>query len=111
MSTAKPHRTRIAIGLYTNYIVHGAGVLILAQSMTSLAAQWHTTAATVGAVIAAMGIGRLVVLLLSGWLSDRWGRQFFVGLGMVSSLLVFLGILWSPTAAWGVAFSFLAGCA
>jgi MFS family permease len=111
LSTAKPHRTRIAIGLYTNYIVHGAGVLILAQSMTSLTAQWHTTAAAVGAVIAAMGIGRLVVLLLSGWLSDRWGRQFFVGLGMVSYLFFFLGILWSPTAAWGFAFSFLAGCA
>ncbi|MCI2170599.1 MFS transporter [Schleiferilactobacillus perolens] len=111
MSPANTHRTRISIGLYINYIVHGAGVLILAQSMTMLAGQWHTTTAAVGAVIAAMGIGRLVVLLLSGYLSDRWGRQFFVGLGMTSYLVFFIGILWSPTAAWGFAFSFLAGCA
>lgn len=105
------HRLQITTGLYTNYLIHGAGILILAQSVTALAAKWHTGPSAVATVISAMGIGRLLVLLISGWLSDRLGRQLFVGLGMATYLAFFIGIVWSPTASWGFFFAFLAGCA
>ena len=58
-----------AISLYLNYFIHGMGVIILAQNMTSLAQKWGTNVGGVSMVISSLGIGRLIVLLigLSFW--------------------------------------------
>ena len=67
-----------AISLYMNYFIHGIGVIILAQNMAMLATKWHTNAGGVAVVISSLGIGRIIVLLVSGALSDKFGRKPFV---------------------------------
>lgn len=100
----------LCLSLYLNYFVHGIGVLILAQNMDSLAARWGSLA-DVMSVIGMLGIGRLIVLFVSGKLSDKYGRKPFVLLGMITYIAFFLGILVSPTTAVACAFGILAGIA
>lgn len=100
----------LCLSLYLNYFVHGIGVLILAQNMDSLAARWGSLA-DVMSVIGMLGIGRLIVLFVSGKLSDKYGRKPFVLLGMITYIAFFLGILASPTTAVACVFGILAGIA
>lgn len=100
----------LCLSLYLNYFVHGIGVLILAQNMDSLAARWGSLA-DVMSVIGMLGIGRLIVLFVSGKLSDKYGRKPFVLLGMITYFAFFLGILVSPTTAVACVFGILAGIA
>ncbi|AVK61445.1 MFS transporter [Lactobacillus sp. CBA3605] len=100
-----------AISLYLNYFIHGIGVIILAQNMDSLAGQWHTNTGGVAVVISSLGIGRLIVLLVSGFLSDKFGRKPFVVLGVITYLLFFVGILMSPSISIAYIFGILAGIA
>ena len=100
----------LCLSLYLNYFVHGIGVLILAQNMDSLAARWGSLA-DVMSVIGMLGIGRLIILFVSGKLSDKYGRKPFVLLGMITYIAFFLGILVSPTTAVACVFGILAGIA
>lgn len=100
----------LCLSLYLNYFVHGIGVLILAQNMDSLAARWGSLA-DVMSVIGMLGIGRLIVLFVSGKLSDKYGRKPFVLLGMITYIAFFFGILVSPTTAVACVFGILAGIA
>lgn len=100
----------LCLSLYLNYFVHGIGVLILAQNMDALATRWGSLA-DVMSVIGMLGIGRLIVLFVSGKLSDKYGRKPFVLLGMITYIAFFLGILVSPTTAVACVFGILAGIA
>lgn len=100
-----------AISLYMNYFVHGMGVIILAQNMAALAKQWGTNAGGVAVVISSLGIGRLIVLLVSGMLSDKFGRKPFVVLGVFTYILFFAGIMLSKTIVIAYIFGILAGMA
>ena len=60
----------LCLSMYLNYFVHGIGVLILAQNMDALAQRWGSIA-DVAWVISMLGIGRLIVLCVSGKLSDK----------------------------------------
>lgn len=86
-------RFKITACLYFNYFVHGMGIVILAQNMTVLSRHWHTDDAGVSLVISSLGIGRLLVLYIAGNLSDRFGRSFFIKLGIVTYMLFFIGIV------------------
>jgi MFS family permease len=87
------------------------GVIILAQNMEALAKHWNTTVGGVAIVISSLGIGRLIVLLVSGWLSDKFGRKPFVVLGVITYLLFFGGILVSTSVTAAYVFGILAGIA
>lgn len=100
----------LCLSLYMNYFVHGIGVIILAQNMDSLAARWGSIADVMW-VISMLGIGRLLVLFVSGKLSDKYGRKPFVLLGMITYIAFFLGILISPSAMVACIFGILAGIA
>lgn len=100
-----------AISLYMNYFIHGIGVIILAQNMAMLATKWHTNAGGVAVVISSLGIGRIIVLLVSGALSDKFGRKPFVILGIITYMLFFGGILMSSSIAVAYIFGILAGIA
>ncbi|PAV38477.1 MFS transporter [Megasphaera sp. ASD88] len=100
----------LCLSLYLNYFVHGIGVIILAQNMDSLAARWGSIA-DVAWVISMLGIGRLIVLFVSGKLSDKYGRKPFVLLGMATYIAFFVGILLSPTSVVACVFGILAGIA
>ncbi len=80
-----------AAGLYLNYLIHGMGVLLITLNMANLQEQWGTDAAGVSIVISSLGIGKLATIV-TGFLSDRFGRKPFIYLGIASYLVFFLGI-------------------
>ncbi|QWU17078.1 Predicted arabinose efflux permease, MFS family [Paenibacillus sophorae] len=100
-----------AISLYINYFVHGMGAIIMAQNMDFLTKQLHTDTTGVAYVISALGIGRLLVLFVSGVLSDKFGRKPFVFTGMAIYALFFAGILVAPNVSVAFIFALLAGMA
>lgn len=99
-----------AFGLYLNYFIHGIGVLLITLNMAHLEAQWGTDAAGVSIVISSLGIGKLI-LIVTGYLSDKYGRKPFIYLGMFSYLLFFVGILFTKNLYMAYVFGILAGMA
>ena len=79
-----------ALALYITYFVHGIGVSILSQYKESLAGAWQAPGiSTVLQVIAALGLGRLVALPISGYVSDRFGRKVSGLIGILFYTLFF----------------------
>lgn len=103
--------TPTAMALYFNYFVHGMGVIILSQNATALAHQWGTSVTGALAVVSALGVGRIINLLISGVLSDRFGRKPFVQLGIVFYFIFFVGILFSKNTVVAYILGVLAGMA
>lgn len=103
--------TPTALALYFNYLVHGMGVIILSQNATALAHQWGTTVTGALAVVSSLGVGRIINLLVSGILSDKFGRKPFVQLGIATYLVFFIGILFSPNTLVAYILGILAGMA
>lgn len=103
--------TPTALALYFNYFVHGMGVIILSQNATALAHQWGTTVTGTLAVVSSLGVGRIINLLVSGILSDKFGRKPFVQLGIATYLVFFIGILFSPNTLVAYILGILAGTA
>lgn len=99
-----------AAGLYLNYMLHGMGVLLITLNMAHLQQQWSTDAAGVSIVISSLGIGKLATLL-TGFLSDRFGRKPFIYLGILSYLLFLVGILLTKNIYAAYVFGILAGTA
>lgn len=100
-----------ALAMYINYFIHGMGCIILAQNIDFLMEQFNTNKAGVSYVISALGLGRLIVLFVSGVLSDKYGRKPFVLLGMGSYILFMGGILISTNVTIAFFFALLAGMA
>lgn len=100
-----------ALAMYINYFIHGMGAIILAQNIDFLMEQLNTNKAGVSYVISALGLGRLIVLFVSGVLSDKYGRKPFVLLGMGTYVLFMGGILISTNVTIAFFFALLAGMA
>lgn len=106
-----PTYRRLSFSLYLNYVVHGFGLLILAQNMTALSHVWNVPIAVVSYVISGVGIGRLVAYLITGYFSDKLSRKFFVYLGMLCYFLFAVGIPFSRSISLSYFFAILAGVA
>lgn len=98
-----------AMGLYINYIVHGMGVIIISQNQNVLMKQWNTDLIGVASVISMLGVGRLLAIMISGRLSDKFGRRPFIYLGMVTYVLYFVGIMYSTNITLAMVFAVIAG--
>lgn len=107
----KSNQRRLSISLYLNYVVHGFGLLILAQNMSALSKAWNQPLAVVSYVISGVGIGRLLAYLITGYLSDKLSRKFFVYLGMACYFLFAIGIPFSHSIPLSYFFAILAGIA
>lgn len=99
-----------AAGLYLNYLIHGMGVLLITLNMANLQEQWGTDRAGVSIVISSLGIGKLATIV-TGFLSDRYGRKPFIYLGILSYLLFFFGILLTKNIYVAYCFGIMAGLA
>ncbi|MGL6200155.1 MAG: MFS transporter [Lachnospiraceae bacterium] len=105
--------------LYISYFVHGIGVSIMGQYKPELAAQWNTGTLADGSidvssvimVSAALGLGRLISLPVSGWMSDKYGRRPTALLGVLSYIVYFLGIVFSPNMYIAYAMAIFGGVA
>lgn len=100
-----------ALAMYMNYFVHGMGAIILSQNMDAIMTQLNTDRAGVSYIISGLGIGRLLVLFISGALSDKFGRKPFILLGMLSYVIFLGGILVAPNVQIAVILAIIAGMA
>lgn len=100
-----------ALSLYVNYIIHGIGVIIISQHREQLGLQWGVDVTSVMSVVSMLGIGRLIAILISGRLSDMFGRKPFVLLGAATYILYFLGLIYSPNQMVAMVLTVLAGIA
>ena len=108
-----------ALALYFTYFVHGIGVSILGQYKQNFAGAWGAEKLSTGtfdvsvvlAVIAALGLGRLITLPIAGPLSDKFGRRISGLLGVVLYVAYFVGIVMAPTMQIAYVFALLGGAA
>lgn len=103
--------TSTVIGLYFNYIIHGIGVIIISQNQNALMEQWNTDLTGIGAVISMLGIGRLIAIVFSGPLSDKFGRKPFVYLGMITYVIYFVGLVYTDNVFVASILAVIAGIA
>lgn len=104
-------KLHLSLSLYINYIIHGFGLIILAQNMASLGHLWNAPIATVSYVVSGIGIGRLLAYFTFGYLSDRFGRKLLIYIGMGTYLIFFTGIPFAPNIQVAYVLSILAGVA
>ena len=100
-----------SIGLYMNYFVQGMQAIIIAQNINIFAQRWGTDKAGVMGVIAVTGIGKLLVLLFSGALSDKFGRKPLIYIGMVGYIAFFAGLMFNTSLTLAYLIAFIAGAA
>ncbi|HCY9086715.1 TPA: MFS transporter [Listeria monocytogenes] len=108
-----------AIALYFTYFIHGIGVSILGQYKQDFAGVWGADKLSDGtfdvsmviAVIAVLGLGRLLTLPISGPFSDKFGRKPSALIGVALYAVYFIGLAFAPNMYIAYAFAFVGGAA
>ena len=108
-----------ALALYMAYFVLGVAASIMGQYKQNFAALWGASTIADGsydvsavvAVIAAIGLGRLIAFPIAGPLSDRLGRRIpaLIGCGLYAVFL--LAVCFSPNLYVGYGLAILSGMA
>ena len=89
-----------AVALYITYFILGIAVTIMGQYKQSFAAMWGANQLADGsfdvskvmAIIAAVGLGRLIAFPFAGPFSDKYGRRLSALVGVVFFAIFFIGI-------------------
>lgn len=110
-TNSQVNRKRLTASLYLNYLVHGFGLIILAQNMVALGGAWAVPVKTVSFVISGVGIGRLISYLITGTLADLLSRKLLVNIGMFSYLIFALGMVMTHSVPVAYCLAILAGIA
>ena len=110
-TTVNINKWRLSLTLYLNYLIHGFGIIILAQNMTALGNSWNVPLKTVSFVISGIGIGRLIAYLITGSLADLLSRKLFVVIGMLAYLVFAVGMVMNPSIPVAYGLAILAGIA
>ena len=108
-----------AFALYMTYFVLGVAATVMSQYKQEFASLWGAAQLADGsfdvsgvvAVIAAIGLGRLVAFPMAGPVSDRFGRRVsgLIGCGLYA--VFFLGITFAPNLYVGYALAIVSGMA
>lgn len=108
-----------AFALYLTYFVLGIAASIMGQYKQNFAAMWNAGTLADGsydvsgvvAVIAAIGLGRLIAFPIAGPLSDRLGRRLSALIGCGCYTIFLLTISFCPNMYLGYALAVLSGMA
>lgn len=108
-----------ALALYITYFVLGIAASIMGQYKQNFAAMWGAATLPDGtydvsgvvAVIAAIGLGRLIAFPVAGPLSDRLGRRLSALIGSALYAVFFLAVTFSPNLYIGYALAVISGMA
>ena len=99
----------LALSIYSNYVLIGICVIIINLNGATFLAQWNTDHIGLGWAVSGMGIGKLIIMLFGGVLSDKLGRKPFIFLGQLGFIVFFAGILYSTSVGMAFTFSVLCG--
>lgn len=108
-----------SLTLYFTYFIHGIGASILGLYKLQFAKAWGAVVGSDGivdvsrvvAVIAALGLGRLISLPFSGPISDKFGRRLSGIIGVICYGIFFFGIAFSPSMQIAYVFAIIGGIA
>ena len=108
-----------ALALYITYFVLGIAASIMGQYKQDFAAMWDAAVLADGsydvsgvvAVIAAIGLGRLIAFPVAGPLSDRLGRRLSALIGCALYAIFLLAVTFSPNLYVGYALAIVSGMA
>lgn len=108
-----------SLALYFTYFIHGIGASILGLYKLQFAKAWGAVVGSDGvvdvsrvvAVIAALGLGRLISLPFSGPISDKFGRRLSGIIGVICYGIFFFGIAFSPSMQIAYVFAIIGGIA
>ena len=108
-----------SLALYFTYFIHGLGASILGLYKPQFAKAWGAVVGSDGvvdvsrvvAVIAALGLGRLISLPFSGPISDKFGRRLSGIIGVICYGIFFFGIAFSPSMQIAYVFAIIGGIA
>ncbi len=98
------------MALYITYFILGIAVTIMGQYKQSLAAMWGANQLADGsfdvskvmAIIAAVGLGRLIAFPFAGPFSDKYGRRLSALVGVVFFAVFFIGITFYTQHGFGI---------
>lgn len=111
VTETRVNRRRLVLSLFLNYLIHGFGIIILAQNMVALGHAWQVPIKTVSFVISGIGIGRLIAYLITGTLADVFSRKLFVFIGMACYFIFAVGMIATHSAPVAFGLAILAGIA
>lgn len=108
-----------SLAVYFTYLIHGIGASIMGQYKAELAQAWGAEVQQSGAVdvgqvvvvIAALGLGRLIALPVSGPVSDKFGRKVSGIIGCLCYVGYLCGIAFCTSSQMAYAFAVLGGVA
>ena len=108
-----------SLALYFTYFIHGIGASILGLYKPQFAKAGGAVVGSDGvvdvsrvvAVIAALGLGRLISLPFSGPISDKFGRRLSGIIGVICYGIFFFGIAFSPSMQIAYVFAIIGGIA
>ncbi len=109
---AKKHRyAATASTVYFSYFMMGIGMSLLAQFKPQFASLWHSSISGVLSVVSAVGIGGIVSILITGPISDHFGRRASAVIGHLLWAIYYIGLLYAPNFAVAYIIGILGGIA
>ncbi|GHV97123.1 MFS transporter [Lactobacillus nasalidis] len=110
--SAKKHRyAATATTVYFSYFMMGIGMSLLAQFKPQFAALWHSSISGVLSVVSAVGIGGIVSILITGPISDHFGRRASAVIGHLMWAVYYIGLLYAPNFAVAYVIGIIGGVA
>lgn len=110
--SAKKHRyAATASTVYFSYFMMGIGMSLLAQFKPQFASLWHSSISGVLSVVSAVGIGGIVSILITGPISDHFGRRASAVIGHLLWAIYYIGLLYAPNFAVAYIIGILGGIA
>lgn len=97
--------------LYMCYFLHGIQSIVISVNSEYFAQLWGTDVAGVIQIIAWVGVGKLIGMIFSGPLADKFGRKPIVSLGLIGYAVMFGGFLFAKNYFLVSAMTFLGGFA
>lgn len=111
MSVKKHQYAATASTVYFSYFMMGIGMSLLAQFKPQFASLWHSSISGVLSVVSAVGIGGILSILITGPISDHFGRRASAVIGHLLWAIYYIGLLYAPNFAVAYIIGILGGIA
>lgn len=95
--------------IYTNYVFLSITIIVIMQFSDVISLQFDTNLIGIGYIASGLGIGKIIPLLVSGVLSDKFGRKIFIIAGSLLYVVFYIGFLLTTNIHVAFALTILVG--